>query len=240
MALFYFFNPRSHGKNRSPFITSHPCLIKLTLLQLHHHTLLISTNIASLHHTPYTCPLIKLTNTTLRHHPCFIKLALLQLHHATLFVKLTNIASLHHTPYMCPLIKFRNITHLQDFLTCLFKLFQTIKLGFCKSHPTTGVFLNFEKAFDQVWFDGILFKLSSMGLNRKLIRWISNFLYQRKLIISINDQLSDPITPIHGSPLSPILFILYVSDIPYIHWKLPNQLNSWVCILTITSTWNYI
>ena len=46
----------------------------------------------------------------------------------------------------------------------------------------------------------------------------SNFLHQRKLIISINDQLSDPITLIHGipqgSPLSPILFILYVSDIP--------------------------
>ena len=57
-----------------------------------------------------------------------------------------------------------------------------------------------------------------MGLNRKLTRWISNFLYQRKLIISINDQLSDPITPIHGVPqgipLSPILFILYVSNIP--------------------------
>ena len=60
--------------------------------------------------------------------------------------------------------------------------------------------------------------LTSIGLNRKLIRWTSNFLYQRKLIISIKDQLSDPITPIHGvpqgSPLFPILFILYVSDIP--------------------------
>ena len=57
-----------------------------------------------------------------------------------------------------------------------------------------------------------------MGLNKKLIRWIGNFLHQRKLIISINDQLSDPIIPIHGvpqgSPFSPILFILYVSDIP--------------------------
>ena len=57
-----------------------------------------------------------------------------------------------------------------------------------------------------------------MGLNRKLIRWISNFFHQRKLIISINNQLSDPIIPIHGfpqgSPLSLILFILYVSDIP--------------------------
>ena len=57
-----------------------------------------------------------------------------------------------------------------------------------------------------------------MCLNRKLIRWITNFLYQRKLKTSVNDQLSDPITPIHGvpqgSPLSPILFILYVSEIP--------------------------
>ena len=57
-----------------------------------------------------------------------------------------------------------------------------------------------------------------MGLNRRLIRWISNFLYQKKLIISIKDQLSDLIIPNHGvpqgSPPSPILFILYVSDIP--------------------------
>ena len=56
-----------------------------------------------------------------------------------------------------------------------------------------------------------------MGLNIKLIRWISNFLYQRKLIISINSQLSDPITLTYGipqdSPLSPILSILYVSAI---------------------------
>ena len=57
-----------------------------------------------------------------------------------------------------------------------------------------------------------------MDLNRKLIRWISNFLHQEKLIISNNDQLTDPITLIHGvhqgSPISPTLFILYVSDFP--------------------------
>ena len=99
----------------------------------------------------------------------------------------------------------------------LFKLFKTIKFDFHKGHSTTGIFLDVEKASDQVWFKGLLFKLTSMALNRKLIRWISNFLYQRKLIISINNQLSDPINPIHavpqGSPLSSIPFILYVSDI---------------------------
>ena len=86
--------------------------------------------------------------------------------------------------------------------------------------------LVFQKAFNQVWYYGLLFKLTSVGLNRKLTRWISNFLYQRKLIISINDQLSDPVTLIHcvpqGSLLSPILFILYVSDI---HQPLDAQVN---------------
>ena len=96
--------------------------------------------------------------------------------------------------------------------------FETIKLGFCKSHATTGIFLDVEKAFNQVWDHGLPFKLTKMDLNRKLIRWISNFLYQMKLIMSINDHLSDPITPIygvsHGTPLSFILFISYVCDIP--------------------------
>ena len=100
--------------------------------------------------------------------------------------------------------------------TNLFRHFETVKFGFCKGYPATGIILDVEKAFDQVWWDGLLFKLTPMVLNRKLIRWIGNFLSER-LIISIHNQLSDPITPIHGvprgSPLSPILFILYVCDI---------------------------
>ena len=39
----------------------------------------------------------------------------------------------------------------------LFKLFKTIKLGFHKGHPTTGIFLDVNKTFNQVWCDGLLF-----------------------------------------------------------------------------------
>ena len=75
-----------------------------------------------------------------------------------------------------------------------------------------------------------------MGLNRKLIRWVIYCLYKRKKIISIHDQLSDPITPIHGVPqdclLSPILFILYVSDIPQPLDPLVN-ISQFVCDIAI-------
>ena len=129
-----------------------------------------------------------------------------------------------------------------------FKLFETIKLGFCKSHSTAGIFLEVKKAIDQVWDDGLRFKLTKMDLNRKLIRWISNFLYQRKLIISINDQLSDPITPIHGvfqdCPLSLILFVLYVCDIPQpldaqVNLsQFPNDIEIWARLqVFVVSTW---
>ena len=52
----------------------------------------------------------------------------------------------------------------------LFKLFETIKFDFQKAHPATGIFLDVEKAFDQVWVKGFLFELTPMGLNRKVIR----------------------------------------------------------------------
>ena len=59
----------------------------------------------------------------------------------------------------------------------LFKLFEAIKYSFHKGHPIADIFLDVEKAFDQVWFDRILFKLASRSLNRTLMRWLDNFLY---------------------------------------------------------------
>ena len=72
-------------------------------------------------------------------------------------------------------------------------------------------FLMFEKAFAKVWYDGPLFKLTSVGLNRKLIRWIGNCLYQKKLIISINNQLSDPITSSMVSHKAVLFLLFYLS-----------------------------
>ena len=52
---------------------------------------------------------------------------------------------------------------------------------------------------NKLWFDGVIYNLTTTSLNRKLIRWISNYFHQRKLIISIYNQLSHPVTPLLGA-----------------------------------------
>ena len=55
-------------------------------------------------------------------------------------------------------------------------------------------------------------------MDQNLLRWISSFLSERTISIKIEDIKSDVFITKHGvpqgSPLSPILFIIYVSDIP--------------------------
>lgn len=96
----------------------------------------------------------------------------------------------------------------------LFILFETIKYGSHKGHFTTRTFfvVVVEKAFDQAQFGGLLHSLTTNGLNRKFFRCISNFFYQIKLIISINNQLSETVTPFYS--VAQVSFLLYVSDMP--------------------------
>ena len=75
----------------------------------------------------------------------------------------------------------------------LFKLFETIKLGFCKGHPITGVFLDVKKAFDQVWFDSFLFKLTSNGSKQEI-----NQMDQQVSLLEETNNFNDPIIPIHN------------------------------------------
>ena len=60
--------------------------------------------------------------------------------------------------------------------------------------------------------------MKNIGMDQNLLRWISSFLSERTISIKIEDIKSDVFITKHGvpqgSPLSPILFIIYVSDIP--------------------------
>ena len=100
----------------------------------------------------------------------------------------------------------------------LYLLSQYITEGFNKKLQTDCIFIDFEKCFDKIWTKGLIFKLNKLGLPRKDILLIKNYLENRKFFVHVKGKNSNIFQPESGLPqgscLSPLLFILFVCDIP--------------------------
>ena len=100
----------------------------------------------------------------------------------------------------------------------LFRLSQTIMESFNQGEHVIAAFLDVKNAFDNVLHNGLRYKIYQLNLPTKLCRCLSDFLVGRVIQVKIESFLSPKVYPKAGVPqgsnLSPLLFLMYLNDMP--------------------------
>ena len=99
--------------------------------------------------------------------------------------------------------------------------------SFNRGEHVRTTFLDVEESFNNVWHNGLGYKIYQLDLPTKCSRWLSDFLLGRVIQVEIEGFLSPKVYSKAGVPqasnVSPLLFLIYVNDMPNLSHQQTNK-----------------